>query len=68
MTAPNLRTYRVALVGSGAYAIWVTAESRRTACELAERMWRESRFALSCHGGGIGHIEILDEYEEADAA
>ena len=34
--APQLRNYRVSLVGYGVYAVWVTAESRRAACDLAE--------------------------------
>jgi hypothetical protein len=68
MSAPGLRNYRVSLVGYGVYAVWVTAESRRTACELAERMWRENHSALCWQDGGIEHIEVLDEYEEDVAA
>jgi hypothetical protein len=52
----------------GAYAVWVTAESRRAACELAEHTWSENPPTLSCQNGGIQHIEVLDEYEEADTA
>ena len=36
MSAPELRNYRVALVGYGVYAIWVTAESRQAACDVAD--------------------------------
>jgi hypothetical protein len=68
MTAPNLRNHRVSLVGYGVCAVWVTAESRRAACEAAERMWHENRSALSWQDGGIEHIEVLDEYEEDVAA
>ena len=68
MSSPSLRNYRVSLVGYGVYAVWVTAESRRAACELAQRMWRENRSALSWRDGGIEHIEILDEYDEDVAA
>jgi hypothetical protein len=68
MTAPALRNYRVSLVGSGAYAVWVTAESRRAACDLAEHMWSENRSTLTLQHGGTASVEILDEYEEADAA
>jgi hypothetical protein len=64
----NLRSYRVSLVGYGVYAVWVTAQSRREACDLAERMWRENRSALSWQDGGIEHIEVLDEYDEDIAA
>jgi len=34
MSGVNLPNYRVSLVGSGAYAVWVIAESRRAACDL----------------------------------
>ena len=68
MSAANLRSYRVSLVGYGVYAAWVTAESRQAACQLAERMWWENRSALSWQDGGIEHIEVLDEYEEDSAA
>jgi hypothetical protein len=68
MSAPNLHAYRVSLVGYGVYAVWVTAGSRRDACELAERMWYENRSALSWQDGGIEHIEVLDEYDEDVAA
>ena len=59
MTAPDLRSYRVSLPGSG--AVWVTADSRRSACDLAERVWGENS-ALRCDG--TGPVEILDEYED----
>jgi hypothetical protein len=39
---PELRNYRVSLVGYGVYAVWVTAESGRAACEAAERLWSET--------------------------
>jgi hypothetical protein len=64
MSARNLRRYRIALAGSGAYAVWVTAESRKAACELAEGMLNEARSALLWPHGNLGHIEVLDEYEE----
>ncbi len=67
MSAPELRNYRVALVGYGVYAIWVTAESRQAACDVAERLWNENRSAFDWCDGGIEHIEVLDEYEEGDA-
>jgi hypothetical protein len=67
MSAPELRSYRVSLVGYGACAVWITAESRTTACTAAERLWSESRSALNWRDGGIQHIEILDEYEEGGA-
>lgn len=63
-----LRNYRVSLVGYGLYAVWVTAESRRAACELAERMWSENRDAMSWQDCGIEHIEVLDEFEADIAA
>jgi hypothetical protein len=50
------------------YAVRVIAESRRTACDLAQRMWSENRSALSGQDGSIEHIEVLDEYEEDVAA
>jgi hypothetical protein len=62
--APELRSYRVSLVGYGVYAVWVTAESRRAACDLAERMWNENRSAVARQDGVIEYIEILDEYED----
>jgi len=68
MSGVNLRNYRVSLVGSGAYAIWVTAESRRAACDLAERMWRENRSMPFGQHGDIEHVEVLDEYDHDDAA
>ena len=68
MSSPTLRNYRVSLVGYGVYAVWVIADSRRAACELAERMWYENRSALSWQDGGIEHIEVLDEYDEDIAA
>jgi hypothetical protein len=63
MSAPDLRSYRVSLPGSG--AVWVTAESRRSACDLAEGIWGENA-APPCDG--TGPVEILDEYEDGDAA
>jgi hypothetical protein len=68
MNAPNLRNYRVSLVGYGACAIWVIAESRRSACELAERMLSETRSTSSWQDGGIVHVEVLDEYDGDIAA
>jgi len=65
MSAPALRNYRVSLAGFGAYAVWVTAESRRAACELAEEMWSENRSTSTLLHGGIAYVEILDEYDEA---
>jgi hypothetical protein len=59
MSAPDLRSYRVSLPGSG--AIWVTADSRRAACDLAARVWTEHRSILPC---GTGPVEILDEYDD----
>jgi hypothetical protein len=67
MSAPALRNFRVSLVGYGAYAVWVTAESRRAACDLAERMWSENRSTSTLQHGGIAYVEILDEYEEGGA-
>jgi len=64
MNAPALRNYRVSLAGYGAYAVWVTAESRRAACDLAERMWSENRSALALQHGEIEYVEIVDEYDE----
>ena len=64
MSVPNLRSYRVALARSGAYAVWVTAESRNTACKLAESMLNEAPSALSWPHGNAACIEVLDEYEE----
>jgi hypothetical protein len=68
MSAPELRSYRVSLVGYGVFAVWVTAESRRAACDLAERMWHENRSALAGPDPGFEYVEILDEYEEGGAA
>jgi len=68
MSASDLRSYRVSLAGDGVYAVWVTAESRRAACDLAERMWNESRSAVAWQDGVLEHIEILDEYEEGGVA
>jgi len=65
MSAPALRNYRVSLAGYGAYAVWVTAESRRAACDLAEQLWSENRSSLTVQHGGIAYVEILDEYDEA---
>jgi len=65
MSAPNLRNYRVSLVGSGVYAVWVTAESRLAACELAANMLSQGRSALPSPDRSI---EVLDEYEEDTAA
>jgi len=50
------------------YGVWVTAKSRKAACDLAERMWRDSREAMSWRDGGIEHIELLDECEADIAA
>jgi hypothetical protein len=63
----DLRNYRVSLVGYGVYAVWVTAECRRAACDLAERMWRETRSVVPLQDGVIEYVEILDEYEEGGA-
>jgi hypothetical protein len=63
MSAFDLRSYRVSLPGSG--AVWVTADSRRAACDLAERVWTEHRSVLPC---GTGPVEILDEYDDGDRA
>jgi hypothetical protein len=52
----------------GAFAVWVTAESRTAACSLAEQLWRQSRSAVVGRAGGFEYIEILDEYEEGGAA
>jgi len=68
MSGAFLRNYRVSLVGYGVYAVWVTAESRRAACDLAERMWHENRDAMCWQDCGIEHIEVLDEYEADIAA
>jgi hypothetical protein len=65
MSAPALRNFRVFVVGYGAYAVWVTAESRRAACELAASMLSQSRSALPSPDRSI---EVLDEYEEGTAA
>jgi hypothetical protein len=62
MSAP-LRNYRVALVDSGAYAVWVTAESRRAACALAETLPTDS--VTPWPDGDIRRIEVLDEYDIA---
>jgi hypothetical protein len=64
----HLRTYRVALDDAGACAIWVTAESRQAACELAESMLAQSRSALPWPDSSIKRIKVLDEYEEDIAA
>jgi hypothetical protein len=61
--APDLRSYRISLPGSG--AVWVTADSRRAACDLAERVWTEHRSILP---RGTGLAEILDEYDDSDRA
>lgn len=58
MSVPDLRSYRVALADSGAYAVWVTAESREAACELARSTLPSSP----------GPVEILDEYDDTDMA
>jgi hypothetical protein len=62
MSAP-LRSYRVALDDAGACAIWVTAESRRAACALAESMLTDS--VTPWPDGDIRRIEVLDEYDIA---
>jgi hypothetical protein len=64
MSAPELRSYRVALGGNGTFAIRVTAESRRAACDLVERTYSESNPPLAVPNGCIWPIEILDAYEE----
>jgi hypothetical protein len=61
MSAPNLRSYRVSLPGSG--AVWVTADLRRSACDLAEGIWGENS-ALPCDG--VSSVEIIDEYDDGD--
>jgi hypothetical protein len=66
MSALQLRNYRVSLAGYGVYAVWVTAESRRAACDLAEQLWRETRTVLPLEDGVIEYAEILDEYGEGD--
>jgi hypothetical protein len=63
MSVPDLRSYRVSLPGSG--AVWVTADSRRAACDMAERIWTDHHSILP---GGTGPVEILDEYEDGGAA
>ena len=65
MTAPALRNYRVSLAAYGPKAVWVTAESRRAACELAESLLNENRSTLPSPDRCI---EVLDEYEEDTAA
>jgi len=67
MSAPDLRSYRVSLV-SGMHAVWVTAESRRAACDLAEHLWRDKRPAFAPAAGAMEWIEVLDEYEEGGAS
>jgi hypothetical protein len=67
MSFPELRSYRVSLVGQGVYAVRVTAESRTAACLAAERLWSENRSALDWRDGGIEYIEVLDEYDEGGA-
>ena len=37
---------------NGGYAAWVTAESRRAACEIAKQMWSENRSSLALQHGG----------------
>jgi hypothetical protein len=63
MSVPDIRSYRVSFPGSG--AVWVTADSRRAACDLAERIWGENS---ALPGDGASPIEILDEYENGDAS
>jgi hypothetical protein len=67
MSGTDLRSYRVSLMGCGVYAVWVTAESRHAACDVAERMWRETRSVLPLRDGVIEFAEILDEYEQGGA-
>jgi hypothetical protein len=62
MSAPDLRSYRVSLPGSG--AVWITADSRRSACDLAESMLGEGH---SLPSSTARTAEILDEYEDGDA-
>jgi hypothetical protein len=64
VSAPELRNYRVSLAGDGELAVRVTAESRRAACDLVERMWSENNLPLTVPNGCIWPIEILDAYEE----
>jgi hypothetical protein len=67
MSAPKFRSYLVSLMDHGTFAVWVTAESRHAACELAERMWSESRSAVAGLERGFEYVEILEEYD-GDAA
>jgi hypothetical protein len=57
---PSRRRSEVPHEDYGVYAVWVTAESRRAACDLAERMWNENRSAVARQDGVLVHIEILD--------
>jgi hypothetical protein len=68
MSAPELRRYRVSLVGFGASPVWVTAESRTSACSLAKQLWRQSRCAVLAGDAGPEYVEILDAYAEGGAA
>jgi hypothetical protein len=68
MSPSVLRNYRVSLVGAGAYAVRVIAESRRSACQLAVRLLSETRSTSTWQDGGIVHVEVLDEYDEDIAA
>lgn len=65
MSASYLRSYRVSLVNSGAYAVWVTAESCQAARELAASMLHQNPPALPSPDRSIA---VLDEYEEDAAA
>jgi hypothetical protein len=67
MTNFELRYYRVALAAQGTQAVWITAESRASACIVAEQMLRENGFVSASCDGGIGLIEVLDDYEEGGA-
>jgi hypothetical protein len=67
MSAP-LRSYRVALDDAGACAVWVTAQSRQVACQLAESMLTEKRSLSGPGVVSITRVEILDEYEDDVAA
>jgi hypothetical protein len=58
MSAPGLRNYRVSLVGHVVYGVWITAESRTAACEVARRMCRETRDAMSWQDGDFEQIEV----------
>jgi hypothetical protein len=58
-----LRNYRVALADSGAYAVWIIAESRQAACVLAASVLTASCADPSWPEGGIRRFVILDEHD-----